>query len=215
MDNNSDNDKDIMEKQKKPAKYDVRKDVPFFCLIGNTQASLYLMIEPGPHGDEKGTHAHFHTILSCPKIRIVDIPEPDRCQILNRTCPFIAPLGSHKRKPELRKLDYAHTIIQMMAFIEFYGTQLVNVLLATKGLRRAKDNLRLLELTRIMLLSDLIDKQQFQKIGKLRKIRNKLAHRPKEYLRFSETELFQSSMEARELSYLFGKILHEVTNSLK
>ena len=126
---------------KKATKYDVRKSMRFHCLIGKTEATLSVIIEPDPHGDERGTHAHFHTVPMCPKIKIVDIPEPDRCQITNKTCPFIAPLGSSKRNPELRKLDYAYTIIQKMAFIEFYGSQLVNEILGSKGLTPAQDNL--------------------------------------------------------------------------
>ena len=58
-----------------------------------------------------------------------------------------------------------------------------------------------------MILSDLIDKKAFEKINQLRKIRNKLAHNPKEYLNFSEKELFELSMDARELSNAIGEKL--------
>ena len=210
MNNISDN-----EKLKKSTKYHVTKNIGFQCLIGKTKAILGIIIEPDPHGDEQGTHAHFHTTLICPNIKIVDIPEPDRCQITNRTCPLIAPLGSHKRDTELRKLDYAHTIIQMMAFIEFYGSQLVNIFLTTKGLPPTQSNLRLVELARIMVISDLIDKEEFEKINRLRKVRNKLAHNPKEYLNFSEKELFELSMDARKLSNTVRKIVERFNNPTK
>jgi uncharacterized protein YutE (UPF0331/DUF86 family) len=88
----------------------------------------------------------------------------------------------------------------MMAFVEFYGSQLMNSLFVDKGLPIPRDSLRLSELSRIMVISDLIDEKDYKKIDKLRKIRNKLAHRPKKYLSFSEKELFELSMEARELS---------------
>lgn len=202
-----------MEKLKKSARYDVSQDMRFHCLVGKTQVILSIMIEPDPHGDGKGTHAHFHTTILCPKMKIVDIPEPDRCQILNRTCPFIAPFGSHRRDPELRKFNYAHKIIHMMASIEFDGTQLLNILLTTKGLARTKENPRLLELTRIMVVSDLINKEEFQKIDKLRKIRNKLAHGPKEYLKFSEKELFELSISAQELSNIIKRAVASLEKS--
>ena len=200
MKDNSTVEERITKKLKKIRKYHVQRDINFQCLIGKTEATLGIIIEPDPHGDGKGTHAHFHTVITCPNTKILDVPEPDRCRITNRTCPFIAPLGSYRRNPELRKRDYAHTIIQMVAFIEFYGSQLVNKILANKRLPPIPTNLRLVELNRIMILSDLIDKKAFEKINQLRKIRNKLAHNPKEYLSFSEKELFELSMDARELS---------------
>lgn len=188
-----------MEKLKKSTRYDVTKNIRFQCLIGKTEAILDITVEPDPHGDGRGTHAHFHTTLSCPNKKIVDIPEPDRCQIINTTCPFIAPLGSYERNPNLRKFNYANMIIQAMAFIEFYGSQLVNKLLTTRSLPPIS-NPRLLELSRIMVVSDLIDREEFGRINKLRKVRNKLAHNPKEYLNFSEKKLFELSMGAQELS---------------
>ena len=143
MNYGSDNDKKMRAR--------VRESIYFQCFLGKTEAILGILVEPDPHGDETGTHAHFHTTLICPNQKIVDVPEPDRCQITDRTCPFIAPCGSHERDPELRKRDYAHTIIRMMAFVEFYGEQLVNKILTTKGLPRTEYRLRLVELARIMI----------------------------------------------------------------
>ena len=206
---------DDTDRLKKSTKYDVTRNMCFQCLLGKTEAVLGIFVEPDPHGDETGTHAHFHTTLTCPNKKIVDFPEPDRCQIMNKTCRFIAPLGSHERDPELRKRDYAHTIIRMMAFVEFYGSQLVNTILATKGRPPIRYNLRLVELARIMIISGLIDKELFQEIDKLRRIRNKLTHNPKEYLNFSEKELFELSMDAQELSYTVRKLVEEFTNQTK
>lgn len=211
MKNNSDNDK-IMEKLERSTKYDVTKNIRFRCLLRKTEAILGITIEPDPNGDETGTHAHFHTSILCSNIKIVDLPEPDRCQITNKTCRFIAPFGSHKRDLQLRKRDYATTIIQMVAFIEFYGSQLVNKILATKGLSHIQENLRLVDLARIIIVSDLIDKELFEKINKLRKIRNKLAHNPREYLNFSEKQLYKLSMDAREVSDDLRKTVEELDN---
>jgi hypothetical protein len=203
---------DQEERLKKAWQHDVNERMRFRCLIGKTEATLSIMIEPDPHGDERGTHAHFHTIITCPNIKIVDLPEPDRCRITDNTCPFIAPLGSSERSPELRKLGYAHDIIQKMAFIEFYGSQLVNAIFSTKGLASVQENLRVAELSRIMIMSDLVDNETYDKINRLRRIRNKLAHNPKQHLKFSEKQLFEWSMEARELSSAVAKLLESKTS---
>jgi hypothetical protein len=194
---------------RKATKHDVDKSVRFQCLVGKTEATLWVLIEPDPHGDEKGTHAHFHTVIRCPQIEIVDIPEPDRCQISGKTCPFIAPLGSPERNLELRKFNYANMIIQMMAFVEFYGTQLVSIMLSSKGVAYEQDNWGLWELDRIMIMCGLIDKETFKKIDELRKLRNKLAHKPMQYLKFTEKQLFQLSMNASEISNTVRKIVSE------
>jgi len=192
---------------KKATRHDVDKDILFHCLIGNSEVILFIMIEPDPHGDETGNHAHFHTGIRCPNIEIVDFPEPDRCQITDMTCPFIAPLGSHERSPELRKRNYAHTIIQMMALIEAYGSQLVNKVLGSKGLRHTPDNLRVVELANIMIISGWIDNETFEKINSLRRVRNKFAHKPRQYLEFTEKELYEMSIDARELANAIKNLL--------
>jgi hypothetical protein len=200
---------------KKAMQHDVDERTCFQCLIGKTEAALSIMIEPDPHGDEKGTHAHFHTIIMCPNIKIVDLPEPDRCRITNKTCPFIAPLGSNERSPELRKLGYAHAIIQKMAFIEFYGSQLVNAIFRSRELATVQYGLKVAELSRILVMSDLIDKEMYEKINKLRRIRNKLAHDPKQHLEFTEKELYECSNEAEELSSAVAKLLESFDKKKK
>lgn len=192
---------------KKITKYDVDEDVHFRCLIGKVDAIIGVSIEPDPHGDESGKHSHFHTTLLCPNTRIVDIPEPERCQITNITCPFIGPVGSDEVNPELRKLKLALAIIQEIAFVEFYGSQLVNKLFQKKKLEPIGYSLKVAELERILVISDLIDAKTYRKVGKLRKIRNKLAHSPNEYLKFTEKELYVWSLEANRLSYAIAKML--------
>jgi hypothetical protein len=192
---------------KKAFQYDVNGKIPFRCLIGKTDAELHIMIEPDPHGDESGNHSHFHTVTMCPNIKIVDTPEPDRCRITNGTCPFIAPFGSDERSPELRKFRYANEIIQKIAFIEFYGSQLVNKILQKKKLAPIRYSLRVAELEKILIVSDLIDAETYRKVGNLRRIRNKLAHSPKEYLKFSEKELYECSKDADRLSFLVADLL--------
>jgi hypothetical protein len=207
-------DEDRNAHWKKAILYDVDKTIPFQCLIGKTQAKLCIMVEPDPHGDESGTHSHFHTVTMCPNMKIVDFPEPDRCRITDSTCPFIAPVGSDEVSPELRKFRYANIIIQKIAFIEFYGSQLVNEILHKKKLTPIGYNLRVAELERIPVISDLIDAETYQKVGRLRRIRDKLAHSPKEYLKFTEKDLYKSSIEADKLSYVFVDLLKN-TNKKK
>jgi hypothetical protein len=129
-----------------------------------------------------------------------------RCKITDSTCPFIAPLGSDEVSPERRKFGYANTIIQNIAFIEFYGSQLVNEILQKKKLAPIH-SLRVAELEKILVISDLIDAETYQKIGKLRRMRNKLAYSPKEYLKFTERDLNECSIEAIALSYVVADLL--------
>jgi hypothetical protein len=199
--------KEDIARHRKATKYDVSTDIPFRCLIGKTDAELHIMIEPDPHGDERGTHSHFHALMMCPNMKIVDVPEPDRCKITDNTCPFIAPLGSDERNPELRKFRYANEIIQKIASIEFYGSQFVNEILRKKKLAPIQYNLRVAELEKILVVSDLIDVETYRKVGILRRMRNKLAHSPKEYLKFSERDLYECSREADRLSYVFADLL--------
>jgi len=191
------------------SKYDAHANIRFRCLTGKTDATLSAYIEPDPHGDETGTHGHFHTTVTCPNTMIVDFPEPDRCQITNESCPFTIALGSRERNPESRKLGYAHDVIQNMAFIELYGSQLVNELLKSKGLKIKQGDLRRSELARTMVISNLIDKETYKKLNSLRGIRNKFAHDPKIHLKHTEKELFEWSMESRKLSDAVRKLLEK------
>jgi uncharacterized protein YutE (UPF0331/DUF86 family) len=169
---------------------DVNVHIPFQCKIGGVKATLGILIEPDPHSDGKGTHAHFHTTIICPKIKIVDYPEPDRCQITDETCPFWEPMGGYKRDPSSRKWLYAHHLIHSIASIEHTGTQLVNMIFEKEGLS-LKNELRLIELNRLLLVSKLIDKRVYKQLEELRKVRNKLAHKPNAYLEFEEKKLFK------------------------
>jgi hypothetical protein len=208
-------DEDRNARWKKARRYDVDETIPFQCLIGKTQAKLCIMVEPDPHGDESGTHSHFHTTAMCLNMKIVDAPEPDRCQITDSTCPFIAPIGSDEVSPELRKLRYANEIIQKIAFIEFYGSQLVNEILQKKKLAAIQYNLRVAELEKILVIADLIDATTYQKVGRLRRLRNKLAHSPKEYLKFTEKDLHKFSIEADALSYVVADLLKDTKKRTK
>jgi len=67
--------------------------------------------------------------------------------------------------------------------------------------------LRVAELEKILVISDLIDAETYQKVGELRKMRNKLAHSPNEYLKFEEKELYNWSNEASKLSYAVAELL--------
>jgi hypothetical protein len=193
----------------KATKYDVETKCRFHCLIGKTDAILSVLVEPDPQGNESGRYSHFHTVVRCPNMKIVDVPEPDRCRITDSTCPFIAPLGSDERSPERRKFGYASTIIQKIAFIEFYGSQLVNEILKKKRLKPIGYSLRVAELEKILVISDLIDAETYQKVVELRRLRNKLAHSPREYLKFDEKELYDWSNVASKLSNDIAELLRK------
>lgn len=194
-------------------KYGVNKRIPFHCPIGKTEATISIMVEPDPHGDESGTHSHFHTTTMCDNMKIVDTPEPDRCRITNSTCPFISPVGE-ERDPERRKFRYASTIIQKIASIEFHGLQLVNEILKKKKLKPI-DTLSVAELEKILIVSNLIDTETYQKFGKLRRMRNKFAHSPNEYLKFAEKELYDWSHEADKLSFVVVELLENIDKTEK
>jgi len=203
-------EKRLREMYEKSIKHDVQTSIPFRCFIGKTKAILVVLIEPDPHGDGSGTHAHFHTAIVCPKLKVAKLPEPDRCQITDETCPFVAPLGSPWRHPEARKGIYAHEIIQSMALIEFYGTQVVNEkVFKPLGLR--KSFLKLAELSTLLVVANIINKDLFKKIERLRKVRNRLAHEPRAYLEFDERELFELSLEARSIAIKFMALLGKVS----
>jgi hypothetical protein len=147
---------------------DAHVHIPFQCKTGNTPAELGILIEPDPHGVGNGTHAHFHTTILCPKINIVEAPEPDRCQVTNQTCNFWEPFGGYNRDPCLRKWLYAQRLIHTIARVEFYGTQLVNMIFKSKGLDM-KGDLRLVEINRLLMVANSISQGIYGKIEKLRK----------------------------------------------
>jgi hypothetical protein len=200
----------LNEDKEKPVskriEYEKDGTINFRCPIGKVNPSIHVMIEPDPHGDDSGEHSHFHATLLCPKTKIVDFPEPDRCKITNESCPFAAPIGN-ERTSEQRKFRYSSTIIQMLAFIEFYGSQLVNEILKKKKLKPIGYSLRVAELEKILVISNLIDSETYEALSKVREKRNKLAHNPNEYLKFSEKELYEWSLEATKLSYAIAKLL--------
>jgi len=72
-------------------------------------------------------------------------------------------------------------------------------------------NLRVAELEKILVVSDLIDAKTYQKVGNLRRMRNKLAHSPKEYLKFSEKKLYECSRETDKLSYVIADRLKDTS----
>ena len=184
--------------------FDVETIIPFQCQIGNVEAKIVVIIEPKPHGEIE--HAHFHTAITCPKIKMVHFPEPDRCQITDETCPFWEPKGGLKREPSTRKWLYAHQLIQVVASIELTGTQLMNMIFKNEGLS-LKGDPRLMELNRLLIVSKLIDKDVYYQLEELRDVRNKLAHDPNKYLEFEEIYLFGLSFRAEKIdSFLRERI---------
>jgi hypothetical protein len=186
------------------AKYDVENRTSFHCLTGHIKAELFLMIEPDPHGTESGKDGHFHIALICANARVPETPtEPDRCQITDDTCPFVGPVGPTDRDPKKRKFALANKIVQGVAFIDFFGSQILSSTLESKGPNKKLANSKVFELNKSLLSSGIINTETFQVIDNLRKTRNVLAHDPEGYLKFTENQLYEfSRIAAQTASYL-------------
>jgi len=197
---------------KKSMEADKNYDAPFFCKVGQVESEVRVYIEPDPHGDGKGTHAHFHTMIRCPKIKIVDFPEPDRCQVTDETCPFVAPFGDYERDSGARRWVYAQRFLHHVSFIEFYGMQLIYLSLISKGFKMAKElpDLRYVDIIRFLHALGLVNSTTCNELDDVRKQRNKLAHRPKAYRRFKEKELFELVSKAQKLAGFLGTRISEL-----
>lgn len=194
-------------------KTDVETTIPFFCKIGQTKAELFVMIEPDPHDDGKGTHAHFHSgILYCPKKKIVDLPEPDRCKVTDETCPFWESFGGYQRNPTRRKWLYAQRFIHSFSSIEFYGTQLMTAFLKSKGCKNLEKlpELDFWKIMNFLRIFGQIDKAIHGRLNKIKETRNKLAHNPEAYMEFEEKELFEKDLEAAKLESELLKKLNDL-----
>jgi hypothetical protein len=187
---------------KKSVEADRECDLSFLCKIGQVDAELNVSVEPDPHGDGTGRHAHFHTIIMCPKIKIPDAHEPDRCRVTDETCPFVEPLGGYERNPDSRKWIYAQQFLHHVSSIEFSGTQLLSASLMSKGIeiRSELPDLSFATGMRLLYALGLIDEPTHKNIAGLRKHRNKLAHDPRAYLTFQEQDLFELMLKSRSLA---------------
>ena len=193
---------------KRSTKANVIHRVPFFCKIGQVEAYVFVHIEPDPHGNGKGTHAHFHAVPHCPKTKIVDYPEPDRCQVTDDTCPFWEPVGGYERDSTTRKWVYAQQFLHYSGLTEFYGRQLINISLRSKGFKITTKlpDLRFIDIIKFLRALEVIDTDLYKELNKIRDRRNKLAHRPEEYKGFEEKELFELMIKTQKLaSLLYGK----------
>lgn len=188
--------------------------IPFLCKIGQVQARLGVCVEPDPHGDGKGTHAHFHTVITCPKTKIVDWPEPDRCSVIDRTCPFWEPAGGYKRDETQRKWQYAHQLIHYSGYLEVYGIQLLSEALRFRGFEISGElpDLRFQEIIDFLSTLKLVDHELSSSLTKIRKVRNTLAHQPAAYQEFAEKELYELVLLAEDIA---DKLRNEVSNFKK
>lgn len=194
---------------KKAKESDVIVRTAFFCKIGRVEAKLTMYIEPDPHGDGTGTHAHFHTPLLCPKTKIVEYPEPDRCQVTDRTCPFWEPVGGYQRDVNTRKWVYAHRFLHQASLTEFYSTQLLIASLRSKGFKLTQNlpEIRLVDLIKLLRALDVLDNATCSELDNVRDKRNKLAHGPDAYLKYQEKMLYDLASKAENLaSFLRVKI---------
>ncbi len=193
-------------------KADVKTTIPFSCKIGQTKAELFVMIESDPHGDGRGTHAHFHSgILYCPKKKIVDLPEPDRCEITDKNCPFNKSFGKSTDDPIQRKQAYAYELISSVSLIEIYGTNLIEKFLKFKGYKFASNppNLRFLEIMKFLRAFNLLKDKTYGKLKQIKDMRDRLAHEEKPYTTINGNTLLNMASEARELASEFIHMLQK------
>ena len=194
---------------KKAKEFDVIVPTVFFCKIGQVQARLTMYIEPDPHGDGTGTHAHFHTPLVCPKIKIGEYPEPDRCQVTDSTCPFWEPVGGYQRNVNTRKWVHAHRFLHQVSLIEFYSTQLLIVSFRSKGFKVTQNlpEIRLVDLIKLLRALEVLDDATCDELDDVRGKRNKLTHGPDAYLKYQEKVLYDLASKAEKLaSFLSTKM---------
>lgn len=199
------------EEYRRLAKDDVDVDIEFFCKVGQTTAKLSIYIEPDPLADGKGTHAHFHTMILCPKVKIVDFPEPDRCVVTDNTCTFVEPFGGLGRDEVSRKWECAHRFIHNATSIEINGKYLLSASLRSKGfdIQGELPELSYQRIIEFLFALRLIDKETFRKLDNIRRKRNELVHDLEAYMKFVEKELFDMTWEARQVANeLRKKSLH-------
>ncbi len=197
---------------KKAKESDVIVPTVFFCKIGQVQARLTMYIEPDPHGDGTGSHAHFHTPLVCPKIKIVEYPEPDRCKVTDSTCPFWEPVGGYQRNVNTRKWVYAHRFLHQVSLIEFYSTQLLIVSFKSRGFKVTQNlpEFRLVDLIKLLRALEVLDNATCAEFDNVRGKRNRLTHGPEAYHKYQEKVLYDLSSKAEKLASFLSTKMSEV-----
>ena len=161
---------------------DVHIDTEFFCEIGKTYVRMMVLIEPAPH--DNPSHCHLHTTIMCPKTRIVEIPEPDRCVITELPCNFQSPLSKFFEDKLSRQKEYGIRILQYGAYFEYYASTKLLECLKRKGIE--VDMKRFPRMTlggkiRLLYAMNLIDDETYSKLMEVKRERDKLAHEAKPY----------------------------------
>jgi hypothetical protein len=176
---------------------DVRSELNFFCEIGEVKALVGLHVEPAPHGDP--SHGHLHVSLLCEKVCIPDFPEPDRCSLTNRTCPFQLEFGHHLLHEESRKKDYANQILLSSAHIEYYGAIRLRRYHDSQGLSFNQRKLNLSRIIQLLKTNGLIDPVTYAELVRLKDCRNRLAHQVDALEKYTEQELYSFTVRAQKL----------------
>lgn len=164
------------------APLDVTLNSEFFCEIGKIIANISITIEPAPHNNPD--HAHFHTVVMCPKVRIVESPEPDRCSVTELPCPFWQPVGKRFVDKLSRQREYGLRILQYGAYFEYYATQKLINYLKEKGVdlnEKRLPQMPLGEKIRLLYSMNIINNTTYSKIVEVKKERDKLAHEAKPF----------------------------------
>lgn len=161
---------------------DVQIDTQFFCEIGKTYVRMMVMIEPAPC--DKPNYCHFHTTIMCPKTRIVEPPEPDRCAITELPCRFQTPLSKSFSDKLSRQKEYGLRILQYGAYFEYYIQTKLLGCLKRKGVEVNMKRFPRMTLDgkiRLLYSLNLIDSETYSKLIEVKNERNKLAHEAKPY----------------------------------
>lgn len=161
---------------------DVYVDTEFFCEIGKTYVRMMIMIEPAPANN--ADYCHFHTVTICPKTKIVEAPEPDRCAVTELPCKFLLPLSKSFADKLSRQKEYGIRILQFGAYLEYYSQVKLLECLKRKGIEvnmKRLPHMKLGEKIRMLRAMNFIDDETYSKLMEVKRQRDKLAHEAKPY----------------------------------
>jgi len=166
--------------------FDVHIDTDFFCEVGKTFVHMMIMIEPNPM--KHPLHGHFHTTIICPKTRIVESPESDRCIVTELPCTFQFPVSKTFEDKITRQKEYGIQILQYGAYIEYYGSIKLKEELKRKGINadmKKMPHLDLDDIIRLLFAYGFIDNDTHSKLIELKKERNKLLMMLNHFMRYT------------------------------
>jgi len=201
------------EEAKKPK---VMHTIPFSCKIGQIKAKLDILIETDPIGNGKGTAAHYHAFPSCPKIDRGTYPY--RCMVTKEVCPFWEPYGGYEVEPYKRSFIYIYNFIRSISFIEFWGQKILLMIFKSRGVNVEKHHhISLMEVIILLRVFELIDKNTYSELIKIKNFRDGLLHTPKALMDpdYDESTLSKIVSKAKRLEFKIIDIFRKQEEQLK